>query len=97
VTLDTPLRFHWGHGFYAGPGLVVGNRRDPPEGVKASVEVAANVFVGFEPRLATLPFLPFVEGRWTFLQRSTPFRVDLGINFPVGAARPARESGRGRR
>lgn len=64
--------------FYLGGGLAaVGNGED--------VKLGVNVFPGVDlGGLLDLSVKPFVEPRWTFVQGNSTFRLNFGVNVPLG-------------
>ena len=66
--------------FFVGGGVAV----IKPQGVDA--KYGMNVFPGIDfPGLFDTPVKPFVEGRWTFSEGKSPFRLSFGLNYPFGA------------
>lgn len=63
---------------YFGGGLAaVGNGDD--------VKLGVNVFPGADlGGLLDLPVKPYVEPRWTFVQGDANFRLNFGVNVPLG-------------
>jgi len=77
---------------YAGGGLALLNRvHDDEVDAEAETKVGANVFAGLQAPGRRLPFRPFAEARWTFVDGDSPFRLAFGANVPLGGrSRPAR-------
>ncbi len=70
-------------GLYGGIGVAFADQ-DPNGDGEDEVETGYNVFAGLSGRsLFEARVEPFVEGRWTYLEDFSPFRLVLGINVPV--------------
>ena len=72
--------FYIGSGkrFYAGGGIAFAH----PGG--GETKTGYNLFGGFraDPKLSRTT--PFLEGRWTFVNDTSPFRLALGFNYRLG-------------
>ena len=66
--------------FYVGGGVAVIKAQN------ADAKYGMNVFPGIDfPGFFDTPVKPFIEGRWTFSEGRSPFRLSFGLNYPFGA------------
>ena len=69
---------------YAGAGFAVARDSLPTSG-GPTTETGYNVFAGLNGPALDLPIVPFVEARWTLINRFVrPFRIVAGLNVPLG-------------
>lgn len=77
LNLDLAFRFRPLATLYAGAG--VGIFHD------VTTDVGPNLLVGLHPPARRgAPVRPYAEGRWTFLDGGTPFRLVFGVNLLLG-------------
>ena len=77
LNLDLAFRFRPLATLYAGGGIGIFH--------DLTTDVGPNVLVGLHPPARRgAPVRPYVEGRWTFLDGATPFRLVFGINLLLG-------------
>jgi hypothetical protein len=77
LNLDLAVRLRPLASFYAGGGIGIFH--------DLTTDVGPNVLVGLHPPARRgAPVRPYVEGRWTFLNGGTPFRLVFGINLLLG-------------
>lgn len=77
LNLDLALRFGRFSSLYAGGGIGIFH--------SDSTDVGPNVLIGLHPpSRRNSPIRPYAEGRWTFLEGGTPFRLVFGVNLVLG-------------
>lgn len=77
LNLDLALRLGRFSSLYAGGGVGIFHL--------LTTDVGANVLVGLHPpSRRNSPVRPYAEGRWTFLEGGTPFRLVFGVNLVLG-------------
>ena len=74
LNADAAIRFGSGD-VYAGGGAAWLH----PDG--GDTDTGYNLFFGLTP--STVPFKPFLEFRWTFINDTSPFRLMLGFSLPL--------------
>ena len=75
LNADGAIRFGPGGTVYAGGGAAFVRVR-PLEDVKTGY----NIFVGIVPARAGATIRPFIEGRWTWVNEESPFRLVAGFD-----------------
>jgi hypothetical protein len=79
LNLDLALRFRPLATLYAGGGIGIYH------GALGGTDVGPNILVGLHPPVRRgAPVRPYAEGRWTFLDAGTPFRLVFGVNLLLG-------------
>ena len=77
LNLDLALRLGRLSSLYAGGGIGVFHQ--------VTTDVGPNLLVGLHPSARrNSPIRPYAEGRWTFLDGVTPFRIVFGIDLVLG-------------
>lgn len=77
LSLDLALRLGRLASLYAGGGIGVFHA--------VNTDVGPNILVGLHPPARrNSPIRPYAEGRWTFLDGGTPFRLVFGVNVVLG-------------
>lgn len=77
LNLDLALRLRRFASLYAGGGIGIFHA--------VSTDVGPNLLVGLHPPARRgAPIRPYAEGRWTFLDGGTPFRLVFGVNLVLG-------------
>ncbi len=77
LNLDLAFRLRRFSSLYAGAGIGIFHL--------LTTDVGPNVLVGLHPPARRgAPVRPYAEGRWTFLDGGTPFRLVFGINLVLG-------------
>ena len=77
LNLDLALRLGRFSSLYAGGGIGIFRA--------LTTDVGPNVLVGLHPPARRgSPIRPYAEGRWTFLDDGTPFRLVFGVNLVLG-------------
>lgn len=79
LNLDLALRFRPLATLYGGGGIGIYH------GAAGGTDVGPNLLVGLHPPARRgAPVRPYAEGRWTWLDGGTPFRLVFGINLLLG-------------
>ena len=77
LNLDLALRLGRFSSLYAGGGIGVFHQ--------VTTDAGPNILVGLHPPARRgSPIRPYAEGRWTFLDGATPFRLVFGVNLVLG-------------
>ncbi len=77
LNLDLAIRLGRFSSLYAGGGVGVFHA--------VNTDVGPNILVGLHPpRRRNAPIRPYAEGRVTFLDGGTPFRLVFGVNLVLG-------------
>ncbi len=77
LNLDLAFRLRRLSSLYAGGGIGIFH--------DLTTDVGPNVLVGLHPPARRgAPIRPYAEGRWTFLNGATPFRLVFGVNLLLG-------------
>lgn len=77
LNLDLAVRLGRLSSLYAGGGLGIYHL--------AGTDAGPNLLVGLRPPARrNAPIRPYAEGRWTFLDGGTPFRLVFGVNLVLG-------------
>lgn len=85
LNADLAIRLGRAGFLYTGGGLALLNRVYEEAGdADAETRTGANAFVGLQTPGRRLPFRPFVEARWTFVDGESPFRLAFGANVALG-------------
>ena len=75
LNADGAIRFGPGGTFYGGGGAAFARVR-----ALSDVEIGYNLFVGIVPARSGGTIRPFVEGRWTWVNDVSPFRLVAGFD-----------------
>jgi hypothetical protein len=75
LNADGAIRFGPGGTFYGGGGAAFARIRD-----SSDVKFGYNLFVGIVPARQGAKLRPFIEGRWTWVNDVSPFRLVAGFD-----------------
>ena len=83
--VDVALRPGGRGRMYAGGGLAVTDMYG--DGSDEKVSMGYNLMIGSPLSLRGLPIRMYLEARWTYVNDRSPFRVAIGLSWPLGRRR----------